>query len=74
MLAGKVCWGNVLDASLSGSREMSIQPAFVDSDSNREFPDNHSKIVCRLHLLGDIWGRRRGSKDDRQRQNWWLSG
>jgi len=44
VLAGKVCWGNVLDASLSGSREMSIQPAFIDSDSNCEFPANHSKI------------------------------
>ena len=33
---------------MSGSREMSIQPAFINSDSNRKFPVNHSKIACRF--------------------------
>jgi len=56
VFAGKVWWGNVLDASVSGNREPSIRLTFIDNDSNREFRVNHSKIACRLHLVGGIWG------------------
>ena len=56
MLTSKVWCGNVPGVSLSGSREMSLQPALVGGDSNRALRVHHSKIVWHLRLPGDIRG------------------
>jgi hypothetical protein len=52
VLVGKVWWGNVPEASLSGSREVALSPHLMRAISIQfSDPLYHINIICRFGLL-----------------------